>query len=172
MRTPAGTITVCGQCLQTRSLCRRMPTRGDLSKMWGSGSQGTRVQKRSSEPRGEQLHCRKQHRLENYRATHQGTVARSALQHSQDHNQAKAEGQTQAKAEAPCTGDNHSRGDKGNQRRTGEPLHSMAIDSDILEVRERMKRFSIIFVTESREGSVEAREVKYVLMCLVDENWE
>ncbi|KAJ0986235.1 hypothetical protein J5N97_004591 [Dioscorea zingiberensis] len=48
---------------------------------------------------------------------------------------------------------------------------SMAIDSDVLEGRERMKRFSIISVTEKRGGMVLTSDIKDVLSCLIDEQW-
>ncbi|KAJ0961221.1 hypothetical protein J5N97_000815 [Dioscorea zingiberensis] len=55
-----------------------------------------------------------------------------------------------------------------------EPKHlyiSMAIDFDVLEGIERMKRFSIISVTEKRGGMVLVSDIKDVLSCLIDEQW-
>ncbi|KAJ0989082.1 hypothetical protein J5N97_007438 [Dioscorea zingiberensis] len=48
---------------------------------------------------------------------------------------------------------------------------SVALDSDIMEGRERMKRFSIISVKKTREGMVGIQDITDVLSCIVDEQW-
>ncbi|KAJ0985199.1 hypothetical protein J5N97_003555 [Dioscorea zingiberensis] len=167
LRTPVGTITVCGQCLRPghrANECRRAVT---CRRCRGVGHKGTAC------------HAEPRHAVKAQPAPPPPNVAAPSPPQPTPH-------------EVPPPKDQPPKQKTKKHKATqGKPINSKAppwrtqleadgmehlfisvgLNKGILNGRERMKTFSIITVKERKAGSVTIQDITDVLACLVDEHW-